>query len=141
MASTRRLLFGRNNRSAKGPVAWRKRLKRCNAEQKPDAGVIVSRVPFLGSRRPFRLPGGSTPRLRCGDDWVAWARRTCLAMQPDVRRLERGRAASMRREEMSQGESGESVRKNIYESIPVGIGGDWVGGVPVRQVVRSPSWE
>jgi hypothetical protein len=23
----------------------------------------------------------------------------------------------------------------------LGIGGDWVGGVPVRQVVRSPSWE
>jgi hypothetical protein len=40
-------------------------------------------------------------------------------MQPDVRMLERGRAASMRREEMSQGESGERLRKNIYESIPV----------------------
>jgi hypothetical protein len=62
-------------------------------------------------------------------------------MQPNVKMLEGGRAASMKREEMGQGESGDSVRKIIYESIHVGIGGDWVGGVPVRQVVRSPSWE
>lgn len=34
------------------------------------------------------------------------------------------------------------MRKSIYEDVPIGLGGDWVvGGVPVRQVVRSPSWE